>query len=344
MNILDYVDINLSWKKNKPKFKFVIKKEKRITDDFPLKCIVNGKKVSKTGEPYYVHYLGSIGAEVYRERKKLFSLYTLIPFFINNYNIDVLELNKYLELLHNKNSNGLKKMYASEVGKLVRKKQSDWSAAHSEEISKRNKMLWRDDVYRKKTLNRDYSFENHGRKIKEWFSDKNNKTYIKSVMNSPERVKKISVAAKNMWKEAKSSNKELFYRMIHSSKNKTYELNGVKMNSIEYAVGNVLNTMGLYWKYEEIFNFEKTCYLPDFFVKSKNLIIDCHGDFWHANPKFFTENQTTHKNRNVKDVWEYDKLKKEIFEKWGYKYLFFWESDILNNIEQIERNIYENIR
>ena len=41
---------------------------------------------------------------------------------------------------------------------------------------------------------------------------------------------------------------------------------------------------------------------------------------------------------------EYDKLKKEIFEKWGYKYLFFWESDILNNIEQIERNIYENIR
>ena len=30
MNILDYIDINLSWKKNKPKFKFVIKKEKRI--------------------------------------------------------------------------------------------------------------------------------------------------------------------------------------------------------------------------------------------------------------------------------------------------------------------------
>ena len=71
MNILDYVDIDLSWKKGKPIFKFLIKEEKKITQDFPIKCIVNNKKISKTGEPYYVHYLGNIGVDVYRERKKL---------------------------------------------------------------------------------------------------------------------------------------------------------------------------------------------------------------------------------------------------------------------------------
>ena len=154
MNILDYVDIDLSWKKGKPIFKFLIKEEKKITQDFPIKCIVNNKKISKTGEPYYVHYLGNIGVDVYRERKKLFSLYNLIPFYIKHYNKNVVELKNYLEVLHTNNSKGLVNLYKTEKGELIRKKQSDWSTAHSKEISTRNKMLWKDSEYVKKAMNR----------------------------------------------------------------------------------------------------------------------------------------------------------------------------------------------
>jgi hypothetical protein len=344
MNILDYVDIDLSWKRDKPIFKFLIKEEKKITQDFPIKCIVNNKKISKTGEPYYVHYLGNIGIDVYRERKKLFSLYSLIPFYIKHYNKNVVELNNYLEVLHANNSKGLVNLYKTERGELIRKKQSDWSTAHSKEISTRNKMLWKDGVYVKKAMNRDYSYDNHGKKVESFYSDEKNKEYIKSVMNAPDRIKKISISSKNMWHNAKNSNKELFYRMINSSKNKNYEINGIKLNSIEYTVGILLNTMNLDWKHEQIFNFENTCYLPDFYIESKNLIVECYGDFWHANPKFFTEIQTTHKNRVVKDIWQYDLLKKEIFEKNGYKYLFFWEYDIIENLENIKTKIYDITR
>jgi len=341
MNILDYIDINLSWKKNKPVFKFIIKPENKITNDFPVKCITNNKKISKTGEPYYVHYLGDIGIDVYKERKKLFCLYNLIPFYIKHYNKDYIKLNEYLESLHIRNSKGLLDLHASERGEIVRKKQSEWSTAHSDEISRRNKMLWKTDDYIKKTMNRDYSYDNHGKKIKNFYSDEKNKEYIKLVMNDPDRTKKISVASKKMWHNAKNSNKELFYRMINSSKNKNYEINGIKLNSIEYAVGILLNTMNLDWKHEQIFNFKNTCYLPDFYIESKNLIVECYGDFWHANPNFFTENQTTHRNRFVNDIWKYDTLKKENFEKNGYKYLFFWENDIITDLKTIKLKINE---
>lgn len=345
MNILlNYLDINLKWKNDKPIFKFIIKSDKKITNEFPLKCIVNNKRVSKTGESYYIHYLGEVGKEVYSLRKKLFSLYSLIPFYIKNYNIDSEKLLQYLNELKSKNSVGLKKMYKTELGDVVRKKQSSWSKLHADEISKRNKELWKDGEYRKRIMkSRDYSYENFGSKIKNFYKDEKNKEFIKTVMNNPDRVKKISIASKKMWDNAKIY-PEFYRRMVNSTKNKNCILNGYRMNNIEYQIGVLLNELNLNWEYEKIFNFKKSCFLPDFYVNSKNLIIECYGDFWHGNPKFLNENNFTHKNRKVRDVWEYDKNKKEIFERNGYKYLFFWEDDINDNLIKIKENIYENTR
>ena len=115
------------------------------------------------------------------------------------------------------------------------------------------------------------------------------------------------------------------------------------MNSIEYQIGLILNELKLNWKYESVFNFKKNCYLPDFSIESSKLIIECYGDFWHANPKYFKSNDTTHKTRTATQVWEYDERKKKTFEDGGYKYLYFWEEDISDNTEKIkEKIIYEN--
>jgi len=345
MILLEYLDINLTWKKNKPIFKFIIKTEKRKTKEFPLKCIVNNKRISKTGKEYYIHYLGEIGEEVYNERKKLYSMYSLIPFYIKTYNKDVEKLNEYLKILKSNNVNGIKKFYLSEKGAEARKIQSEWGIKHSMEISSRNRKLWKEDEYVNKVKsNQDYSYENHGKKISDFYKNQKNKDFIKSVMNSPKRIEKISLSSKKMWEHAKSFNKEMYYRMINSQKHKNFELNGYKLNNIEYLVGSILNNFSINWEYEKIFQFKTTCYLPDFYVRSKNLIIECYGDYWHANPKYLNENDFTHKNRSVKDVWAYDSRKKEIFENNEFSYLFFWENDILNNIDGIKKTIYEYTR
>jgi very-short-patch-repair endonuclease len=173
-------------------------------------------------------------------------------------------------------------------------------------------------------------------------------TKIKIKYKKPDRVKKISIAAKRMWKNAKNNNLDLVHRMLNSSKNKNYDLNGYKMNAPEYQIGLILNDLKLNWKYESVFNFKKCCYLPDFSIDSLKLIVECYGDFWHANPKYFKPTDTTHKNRTALQVWEYDEKKKETFESNGYKYFYFWESDIMecpNEIKkEIKKEIYENIR
>ena len=143
---------------------------------------------------------------------------------------------------------------------------------------------------------------------------------------------------------AKKYNQRMLKRMLNSSRNKNYELNGYKMNSIEYQIGLILNELKLNWKYESVFNFEKNCYLPDFSVESSKLIIECYGDFWHANPKYFKPNDTTHKTRTATHIWEYDKRKKEVFENDGYKYLYFWENDIIENVDKIKGLIYEEVK
>ena len=343
MNILEYIDIELKWKSNIPKFKFKIKEEKKITTEFPLKCMYKNKRISKTGEAYYTHYLGEIvGKEIYKQRKKLFSLYSLIPFYIKNFDGYKEKLLVYLNTLHTNNSQGLIKMYSSEIGDIVRKRQSDWGNVHANQISKQNIELWKTDEYVKKTMGtRDYSYENHGKKVSEFYKNPENSEFIHNIMNAPNRVSKISKAAKNMWNNAKTNNSNLFYKMINSSKNKNFELNGYKLNSIEYLVGKILNDFDIKWEHNKLFNFKISCYLPDFYVESKKIIIECYGDFWHANPKFFGNDGYTHKNRTVKQVREYDYKKKLTFEENGYTYLYFWEDDIINTLDKIKEQINE---
>lgn len=37
--IIKYFNINLSWKNDKPNFKFILKEEEKIRKDKPIKCI-----------------------------------------------------------------------------------------------------------------------------------------------------------------------------------------------------------------------------------------------------------------------------------------------------------------
>lgn len=80
---------------------------------------------------------------------------------------------------------------------------------------------------------------------------------------------------------------------------------------------------------KKIFDF----YLPDY-----NLLIEVDGDFYHCNPKIYSNpvcktQEINIKNDLVKNQWAQDN---------GYKLLRFWEDDINNNIKQVKQTLLEN--
>lgn len=71
----------------------------------------------------------------------------------------------------------------------------------------------------------------------------------------------------------------------------------------------------------------------DIYLTGTNIIIEVNGDFWHANPKIYKENDMLNfpKNKKLaKDVWEHDMKNIKFAENKGYKVIIFWETDINN--------------
>lgn len=76
---------------------------------------------------------------------------------------------------------------------------------------------------------------------------------------------------------------------------------------------------------------KKKCYL-DFFFDNK--VIEYYGDFWHANPNKFKEDNfiiNPFSKETVKQVREKDNQRIKEIEKLGYKVLIVWEDDYLKN-------------
>ena len=57
-------------------------------------------------------------------------------------------------------------------------------------------------------------------------------------------------------------------------------------------------------------------------------IIEFNGDYWHCNPKMYDENfYNKVKQLYAKDIWEYDKTKIDLSNKYNIKTLTIWESE-----------------
>ena len=80
-------------------------------------------------------------------------------------------------------------------------------------------------------------------------------------------------------------------------------------------------------------------YFFDVRLKDTNILIEFNGDYYHANPLIYKEEDivTFHtKEYLVKEIWERDKLKKLCAEKAGYNIIYIWESEFNSgNFEEI---------
>jgi len=348
MNVIkEYFNVEIKWDDIIPRISFKLKVEYKIK---PYPRMSNGKMpLSSSVVEYFIYYLGTdIGTLVYKERKKLFPKESAIKWCIDNLNLteEVKELmNNNIIAMRQKLSCSLRTHYDSPAGIETRQKLKRRSTKWAPIIGKMNSERWKDEEWVAAYKNNPKVVAGHkkgGKKQSERY--KNDPEYRSMVLTrnrQQSRKDKISAAAKKMWQDAKLYDKAKFYRMITSSKNKKYECNGHNMNSIEYLIAITLNELGVVWRYEDVFMFTDNTYIPDFYIPESNLVIECYGDFWHANPTLFAHTDTTHSNRTAKMVWEYDENKKRVFLDNSINYHYIYETDINNNLEHCKQQIKE---
>lgn len=103
--------------------------------------------------------------------------------------------------------------------------------------------------------------------------------------------------------------------------------------STEKRMAKILDQYGIYY----IRNFSLSYYengktkwrLFDFLVNGK-MLIEMNGDYFHANPEFYQDNDEiviSKIKKKANEIWEYDAKKKKIGEGYGYNVLTFWEHD-----------------
>lgn len=86
------------------------------------------------------------------------------------------------------------------------------------------------------------------------------------------------------------------------------------------------------------------CFKLDFYDKTKNLVIEFLGDYWHANPAKYKSDDIINRHgtyTNVNLIWEADKFRKNnICEQLNNPiYIEIWESDWNKNPEKVINDI-----
>lgn len=71
---------------------------------------------------------------------------------------------------------------------------------------------------------------------------------------------------------------------------------------------------------------------PDIFIEP-NICIFADGDYWHANPTKYKENDVIIGDLTAKNIWEKDNRVTKKLTDAGYKTLRFWEHELNNTLE-----------
>jgi G:T-mismatch repair DNA endonuclease (very short patch repair protein) len=138
---------------------------------------------------------------------------------------------------------------------------------------------------------------------------------------------KSSLSAKERWKNLSQQEKdERIFILNKSSKLKK------KDTKIEIKMGSLLTNLGVdFIKQHQVKNWVFDFYLPEI-----NLVIECQGDYWHANPNIFDHNNLS--EMQMKNI-ERDERKRKYLAENNINHLFFWENEIIKNIELVKEII-----
>jgi very-short-patch-repair endonuclease len=143
--------------------------------------------------------------------------------------------------------------------------------------------------------------------------------------------KKISIDKKINWINKSDDEKNAIIKRLNVAM-----IQSKKPTKIEIKVNDFLSSLNLSFKKNYIINN----FLVDFYLLDYNIVLECDGDYWHANPKFFDNKILT--NAQIKNI-DRDIRKNKMLREENIKYLRFWEYDIKYNFPDVENKIKETL-
>ena len=132
------------------------------------------------------------------------------------------------------------------------------------------------------------------------------------------------------------------WKLYTKNKSKFYsQISQELFIQIEKELGNKYTYF--YGENEIQLKHEYGVYYYDFYIKELNKIIEFNGDIFHANPKYFKEDECPNpfnKDLTSKEIWEKDKKKLKLLKDNKIDYLIIWEDDYKENpVKELKRCI-----
>ena len=299
--------------------------------------------ISLSDVNYFYHHLGEteFAKTVYDFRKKYFRVENLAKLMLDNGMISKKDYQSVIDYMNERNAYGeiakKLKLNTPDVLAKIRKSNKRTAKARGRQVA----AAWADPEGRKRYMDSMMDPKVRKRAVANFLNtiNKNKKKYI-AAMRKPSRKKKIGAASKRYW--ANLSPEERAKRL--PAYKKKFEFNGVKMTSIEVKMAQWLHSNNVSFLYEHGFSVsDKKMYFPDFYLPSHNVIIECLGDYHHANPKDYKPNQIVYSETKAKDIWKQDKERFEFFESIGMKVFKLWGYDLNTEFEKTTLPIKETV-
>ncbi len=79
---------------------------------------------------------------------------------------------------------------------------------------------------------------------------------------------------------------------------------------------------------------EERSFYPDV-VFGPNVIVEVHGDYWHAHPDKFSAKDVMKRGLLAEEIWATDAKRKQDLEAMGYTVTVIWEKDWKENKEEV---------
>ena len=254
----------------------------------------------------------------------------------------------------------------SEANKAYYTKESNWLKGLSKDSDPRIKKLAESviNTYKKKRKERFRQIEElYGKSLKEIITT----FYWKENLTQEKIAKKLNISRRiiiQLMKELKIAKRPNFEFIAslkgknHSMYGKTWDkIHGLEKSSllkkqfsemsrtriirrlhnkempflntlIERLVADELKRRGMPFESQFVIDHKFVC---DFAIPPIKIIIECDGDYWHANPKIYNHNLLDiRQKRNLKN----DNFKNLYLSKQGWKVFRFFESDIKSSVEK----------
>lgn len=106
----------------------------------------------------------------------------------------------------------------------------------------------------------------------------------------------------------------------------------------------ILSEQALFSRYNRVL---KRQFSPraDIIIEDAKIVIECYGDYWHANPVKFSANEKIRKFKgfeSASSIWEYDRIRENHIKSFGYKVIVIWQTDFLRDPDkQISKILLE---